>query len=252
MSSVIPRLRISIVIPAWNEGARLRELSGRLSALPAVREVIVALAGEAAPGFETPPGKVREVFFPSPNRGAQLHLGALAATGDVILFHHADSELEAAHLAALQAALEDAAIVGGAFARKFDARHPWLRWLQGLASIQQRFWGTLYGDQSVFVRREHYLALGGFRPIPLMEDVEFSRRLRRSGRVVLLGPPLGTSARRHAAQGAWRTSVQNGVLQLLYRIGVSPFRLHRWYYRELRERGIWRLIGRELILRREQ
>jgi GT2 family glycosyltransferase len=108
----------------------------------------------------------------------------------------------------------------------------------------------LYGDQSIFVRRDQYNALGGFPPIPLMEDVEFSRRLRRAGKIALLEPPLVTSARRHATQGSWRTSVRNGTLLLLHRIGVSPYRLHRWYYRELQNHSIVALIWRELICQR--
>ena len=147
--------------------------------------------------------------------------------------------------------MADPATVGGAFARAFDDRHPRLRWLQRLAAWQQERWGALYGDQSIFARRAHYERIGGYPPIPLMEDVAFSLQLRRSGRVRLLQPALATSSRRHAKQGSWRTSLRNGTLLLLYRIGVSPFRLHRWYYRELHHRSILALIWRELIFRKE-
>ena len=74
--------------------------------------------------------------------------------------------------------------------------------------------------------------IGGFAPIPLMEDMEFSRRLWRAGKVVVLDPPVETSTRRHVARGAWRTSIQNGLFIMLYQCGLSPHRLHRWYYRE--------------------
>jgi GT2 family glycosyltransferase len=98
--------------------------------------------------------------------------------------------------------------------------------------VRSRRGGTLYGDQSIFVRREVFLQLGGFAKIPLMEDVEFSRRLRAAGKIALLDPPTQTSARRHAGRGAWRTSVQNALFIVLYRFGVAPERLHRWYYRD--------------------
>jgi hypothetical protein len=76
-----------------------------------------------------------------------------------------------------------------------------------------------------------FRALGGFAPIPLMEDMEFSQRLRRAGRVAVLDPPVESSARRHASGGAWRTSLQNGLFIVLYKCGLSPRYLHRWYYR---------------------
>ena len=93
--------------------------------------------------------------------------------------------------------------------------------------------GTLYGDQSIFVRREVFLRMQGFAQIPLMEDVEFSKRLRAAGKLAILDPPVSTSARRHAKKGAWRTTIQNGLFILLYKFGVSPVTLHRWYYREV-------------------
>ena len=129
-------------------------------------------------------------------------------------------------------ALLDPTVICGAFYRKFDARHPRLRWLEKAARFLSRHGGTFFGDQSLFVRRETFAALGGFAPIPLMEDVEFSRRLHRAGKVVVLDPPMASSTRRHLSRGTWRTSIQNGLFILLYRCGVSPERLHRWYYRD--------------------
>ena len=167
-----------------------------------------------------------------PNRGAQFNLGAARSTGDALLFHHADSLLTAAHLDAIRRSLRDPAVIGGAFYRKFDDRHPRLLWLQAVARFLTRHGGSFFGDQSVFVRRETFAALGGFAPIPLMEDVEFTRRLRRAGQVVVLDPPVATSTRRHVDRGAWRTSIQNGLFILFYKCGVSPRRLHRWYYRD--------------------
>jgi hypothetical protein len=172
-------------------------------------------------------------FVPSPaaNRGEQLNLGAAVAGGDVIVFQHSDTDLENAHLAAIEAALADPQIIGGAFFRKFDGRHPRLMWLESVARFLTKHGGTLYGDQSIFVRRDVFIMLHGFAKIPLMEDVEFSRRLRAAGKIAVLDPPVQSSARRHLRKGAWRTSIQNGLFIVLYNLGVSPHRLHRWYYR---------------------
>ena len=110
-------------------------------------------------------------------------------------------------------------------------------WLESVARFLTRRGGTLYGDQSIFVRREVFQRLGGFAKIPLMEDVEFSRRLRAAGKIAVLDPPVASSGRRHLRKGAWRTSVQNGLFIVLYKLGVSPHRLHRWYYGEAKERA---------------
>lgn len=226
--------RLSVLIPAWNEHERLLQLLPDLVRLN-LHEIIVA---DASPHPAT--ARVIEesggLYLPAaaPNRGAQMNLAAGRATGDAFIFHHADSVLTAAHLAAVASALRDPAIIGGAFYRKFDRRHPGLLWLEGVGRFLTRNGGSFFGDQSIFVRRTIFEKLGGFAPIPLMEDMEFSRRLRRAGRVVVLDPPVESSQRRHAERGAWRTSFQNGLFIALYKIGLSPEILHRWYYQENR------------------
>ena len=225
------RLRISVVVPSWRDAENLAALLPRLSRLERVAQVIVVDAsgdGEA----ERIALSCGATFVPSPfpNRGEQLNLGAAAAMGDVIVFQHSDTDLENAHVAAIEAALSDPQVIGGAFFRKFDGRHPRLMWLESVARFLTRHGGTLYGDQSIFVRRNNFRTLRGFAKIPLMEDVEFSRRLRAAGKIAVLDPPVQSSARRHLRKGAWRTSIQNGLFIVLYNLGVSPHRLHRWYY----------------------
>lgn len=225
------RLKISVVVPSWRDTANLAVLLPRLSHLERLAETIVVDAsGEAEPERLALSNGATFVACPGPNRGEQMNLGAAAAGGDVIVFQHSDTDLEEAHLAAIETALADPAIIGGAFFRKFDGRHPRLMWLEAVARFLTRHGGTLYGDQSIFVRRDVFVQLGGFAAIPLMEDVEFSRRLRRAGKVAVLDPPVQSSARRHLRRGAWRTSIQNGLFIVLYKLGVSPHRLHRWYY----------------------
>lgn len=226
-------LRLSVLVPSWNDHAHLARLLPALVKLKTLHEVIVADASPhpaAARVVEACGG----IYLPAvqPNRGAQMNLAAARATGDVLVFHHADSILNEAHVAAIVRALRDPAVIGGAFYRKFDGRHSRLRRLEPVARFFTRHGGSFFGDQSVFVRRETFRALGGFAPIPLMEDMEFSRRLRRAGPVAVLDPPVESSSRRHAAQGAWRTSLQNGLFIVLYKCGLSPTHLHRWYYRK--------------------
>jgi rSAM/selenodomain-associated transferase 2 len=225
------RVRISVVIPSWRDAENLAALLPALSQLDRVVETIVVDAsGDAHSERIALACAATFVACAEPNRGEQMNLGAAAASGDVLVFQHSDTDLETAHIAAIEAALSDPKIIGGAFYRKFDGRHPRLMWLESVARFLTRHGGTLYGDQSIFVRRDVFLKLGGFAKIPLMEDVEFSRRLRSAGQVAVLDPPVRSSARRHLRKGAWRTSIQNGLFIVLYHVGVSPHRLHRWYY----------------------
>lgn len=226
-------LRLSVIIPSWKDHAILAQLIPQLVRLEGLDEVLVA---DASPDAET--AAIVEATggiylrASQPNRGQQMNHGAAHASGDVLVFHHADSVLCAAHLAAIRAALADPAVIGGAFYRKFDGRHSRLRCLEIIARFFTRNGGSFFGDQSMFVRREVFQSLGGFAPIPLMEDVEFSRRLRRAGRAVVLDPPLASSSRRHLRRGPWRTTIENALLIVLYRCGVSAATLHRWYYRD--------------------
>jgi rSAM/selenodomain-associated transferase 2 len=225
--------QLSVVIPCWNDARALAAILATLKSLDSVHEVIVAdasrdnecrsLANEAG---------VTVVVCDAPNRGAQMNAGAQLATGEVLLFQHADTELTQAHLNALLAAMCGAHTVGGAFHRKFDARHSALRWLEPMNRLLTRCGGTLCGDQSIFVRRSTFESLGGFAAIPLMEDVEFSRRLRRAGPITIIDRPIASSARHHLRRGAWRTSLRNAVMIALVRLGMSPQRLHAWYYRD--------------------
>lgn len=196
--------------------------------LASVHEVIIV---EAAANAELPiRANVKLLRCRRPSRGEQMNEGAAHATGDVLVFLHADTEIEAAHLAAIDRTTSNDSIIGGAFYRKFDERHPRLSWLDPLARFLTLNRGTLFGDQTVFVRRDVFEKLGGFADIPLMEDVEFSRRLRAAGRVAVLDPPIRTSPRHHLENGAWRTTIRNGIFLLLFKLGVRAETLHAIYY----------------------
>ena len=226
------RLRISVVVPAWRDAENLAVLLPALSRLDRITEIIVvdASSDDESERIALACGATC-IACPAPNRGEQMNLGAGATSGDVIIFQHSDTDLRGAHVDAVATALSDPQIIGGAFFRKFDGRHPRLMWLESVARFLTRHGGTLYGDQSIFVRREVFQKLGGFAKIPLMEDVEFSRRLRSAGKIIVLDPPVQSSARRHLRKGAWRTTIQNGLFIILYNFGFSPHKLHRWYYR---------------------
>jgi len=223
---------VSVIIPVWRENAVVLELVRTALQWPEVREIIVSAAEtDTTLRKECEAAGARWIEARAPNRGRQLNLGATLASGEWLLFQHADTELTRAHIQALAALTAQQEIAGGAFYRRFDERHPHCRVFEQFERWHNRTWGSLYGDQSLFVRRSQFAVLGGFADLPLMEDVEFSRRLRRSGKIALLDPAIASSPRKHLAEGAWMTTARNASLIFLYTLGVSPARLHAWYYR---------------------
>ena len=228
---------ISIIIPCWNDAHALQECLARIVPIVSQHEIIVADASttDACAAIARAFPSVRLIPCKLPNRGRQMNCGAAAANGDVLLFQHTDTELSADHLTAIERALQDPAIVGGAFHRRFDPRHRARQWLVPMVRRWQAWRKNFYGDQSIFVRRAHFQKLGGYATIALMEDLEFSVRLKRSGKVVLIDPPLLSSARRHRRHGKLRVTLENLAMIALFNLGVSPDTLHRWYYRKARQ-----------------
>lgn len=220
---------ISLIIPCWGDEEEAHVLAQRWAGHPLISEVIIAgVADDSLP--KRPDAGIKLCDTPQPNRGWQLNRGAELAVGDILLFHYVDSKLMEEHLDSLFRAMRLGDYVGGGFYRQFDERHPRLRWAEKLERWHCRAFGTVYGDQSLFVRRDHFNRIGGFASIPLMEDVEFSRRLRRSGKIIVLDPPMSSSAENQINQGAWRVTCRNLLFLLLYNLGMSPSTLHKWYY----------------------
>jgi hypothetical protein len=227
---------ISLIVPVWDDDDLLVGLMNRLPSSPQLLEWVVA-AVDPSPALREleDRGHIRLVACRIPSRGKQLNAGAAQAQGSVLCFHHADSELLPEHVSALVRVAADETVGGGAFHRRFDDRHVWMmRWAvvaRGLSAMA----GPLFGDQSIFVKADVFKRLGGFADIPLMEDVEFSSRLRRVTRVKLLDPPLSSSPRRFQSLGNWRSTLLNILFIALFYLGISPNILHRWYYQERRK-----------------
>lgn len=218
---------LSVVIPALDEAAILGDTLAALP--PGVTEVIVADGGSRDATRAIARAHGAGVVEATPGRGLQMNAGAGAARGSVLLFLHADTRLPEGAAEAIAAALADPAVVGGAFRLGIDSPDGFLRLVAGAANLRARLTGVAYGDQAVFVRREAFEALGGFPPIPIMEDVAFGRRLKRRGRVVLLRARVATSARRWERENPLYTTLRNTVLVSLFLLGVAPKRLARRY-----------------------
>jgi rSAM/selenodomain-associated transferase 2 len=228
-------LVVSIVVITLNESATIGPCLEHVSALlrdDGPGELMVSDGGsiDATPEIAARYGPV--VTAPR-GRALGLNAGAARAKGDVLLFLHADTRLPARALTAVRRAMDDAQVVGGRFRLRFDRRTPALRLTEAWINARDALVGGFTGDQAVFVRRETFERLGGYASIPLMEDLDFGRRLGRSGRVVRLAEAVITSARRWQRGGLLRTNVRMIVLRWLYYLGVPPTALAP-HYRDAR------------------
>src|SRR4029450_4659272 len=230
---------VALIVPVWRDDALVVDLIHRLEIDHAAAEWIVAAVqpSQSLRDLERT-GRIRLVACEKPSRGAQMNAGAKITRAALLCFHHADSELRPEHLASLVGAARTQEIIGGAFHRRFDDRRVWMTWWGRLLRRISKVAGPLFGDESVFVKTDVFRQLGGFADIPIMEDIDFSRRLRRLGPITLLDPPLWSSPRRFRRLVNARTLFVNTALIALFHLGVSPQRLHRWYYaRRYDDRG---------------
>ena len=163
----------------------------------------------------------------------QLNAGAQVATGDVLLFLHADTQLPSHFVRDVVAALADTDAVWGRFDIRFDAGGPFLRLIARLICWRSRMTRVGTGDQAIFVRRDAFEELGGFKERQLFEDIDLCRRLKRRGRMAIPRGVAITSSRRWREEGAIRTSLLMWALKLAYLAGVPSERLAR-VYRDVR------------------
>ena len=235
---------ISVVIPALNEESWILPSIFSVKGQSASVELIVVDGGSVDRTAELA-AEHATVISSARGRGIQMNAGANVASGQALLFLHADSRLHPGSLAGLERALEDPRVVGGTFTLRFDSG----RFPLGLYAFATRFRFRHfhYGDQGIFVRRSVFEDLGGFSEITLLEDVDFLRRLRRLGPTALLRLPVTTSARRFVSRGTVRQQLLNLGIVLAYSLGADPDRLARWYepHRAGLPRPLQTGVGRE-------
>ena len=163
-------------------------------------------------------------------RGAQMNAGAKVAEGKILLFLHADTRLPADALVKIERALAEPKIVAGAFNLGIDSERWFLKYIAMRANMRSRSNRIPYGDQAIFIRKTTFDQIGGYADIPIMEDIDLMRRLKKDGkRIRILKDKVMTSARRWEAEGPLVTTFRNQLLVLFYYLGVSPTRLARFY-----------------------
>lgn len=228
------KVTISVIIPTLNEERSLPKCLACLSA-SAPTEIIIVDGGstdrtlDLAQEFCARTTNAHVITAPR-GRASQMNEGTKASQGEVLLFLHADTQLPPQSERIVQSALTSPSVVGGRFDVRFDSSSLWSQIISAFMNRRSRLTGIATGDQALFVRREVFEALGGFSEIPLMEDIEFSRRLQQAGRIMALRSTVVTSFRRWDTQGPLRTILLMWTLRFLYWAGVSPHQLARVYY----------------------
>jgi len=222
---------ISIIIPALNEEMHLTRCIESLMAEGFSGEIIVTDSGSVDRTREIALRHTDVIVTDSPKgRGSKMNAGSAAAAGDILLFLHADTILEQGWSKELCSALEDPLVVGGAFSFSIDNPSPKYRLVEAWVRLRCRIFRLPYGDQAIFIRRNTFEKLNGYKEIPLMEDVDLVSRMKKMGRIAVLRKKAVTSGRRWVRKGLLRTAAINQMTLLMYHLGVSPERLARFYY----------------------
>ena len=224
--------RLSVIIPARNDAVSLNRTLDHLVGLAGISEaeIIVTASCDEEEGTKRAVADRARLLWPAKsNRAALLNAGAAVARGQVLFFLHADSFPPANAFELIYRSLSDERVVGGAFEHLFVERKWTLSMITWLNRIRYRFTRNYYGDQGLFVRTSVFHQMRGYKDLQLMEDLDFSQRLKKMGRSILIRTPLLTSGRRFLARGPWRTLLFVLWLLLLYTLRLDTQRYSkRW------------------------
>jgi rSAM/selenodomain-associated transferase 2 len=221
---------ISVVIPTLNEQSHVARALA-CSALPGVERIVVDGGSSDGTADEARRLGAEKVIHARAGRAHQMDAGYRAASGEVVLFLHADTSLDPGWSEALSRALADPAVAGGAFRLRFDGTGWLLRAVELGARLRARIGGLPYGDQALFVRKRTLDAAGGIAPVPIFEDLDLVRLIKRSGRLALLPLCARTSARRYGRNGALRQVLRNQAALASYFLRLPRARVAAWYRR---------------------
>ncbi|MEG3845798.1 TIGR04283 family arsenosugar biosynthesis glycosyltransferase [Microcoleus sp. herbarium19] len=226
--SETPNLKISIIIPVLNEANTIARVISTARHAENV-EIIVADGGSTDGTVEIAQDRADRAISTIPGRARQMNAGAAASTGDILLFLHADTLLPRGYDSLVRQALAKPSSAAGAFELEIDGPRLCLRLVETGVNWRSNFLQMPYGDQAIFLSSATFDKIGGFPDLPLMEDFEFVRRLKKQGRIEIVPLPVLTSARRWQQVGVLKTTIINQIVIIAYFLGVSPDRLAFWY-----------------------
>jgi len=226
-------VKVSVIIPVLNEESAIRE---KLPAMQWVREagheLIVVDGGSIDDSFGVSQIYTDTVITSSQGRAAQMNAGASIASGDVLLFLHVDTVLPENGINEIltRCSTDKGKQTWGRFDVRLSGSHFMFRIIETLMNFRSRISGIATGDQAIFINKELFERIGGYKEIPLMEDIEISRRLKKNSWPVCIQNRVITSSRRWESSGIFRTVFLMWRLRLSYWLGADPLRLAKQYY----------------------
>ena len=221
-------LKVSIIVPTLNEAQGLRDTLTQIQQL-CPHELIVSDGGSDDNTLKIAKKFTEHVVRGPAGRALQMNAGAQIATGDIFIFLHADSRIEPASYEKMLHSLRSSEKIGGAFSLCIDSDKWSLRLITRLANLRSKFFGMAYGDQAFFVKNSTFQQMNGFAEFPICEDIDFFKRLRKLGPVILLKEKSLTSPRRWMKEGIWFTTLRNILIMILFKLGFPPRILTKWY-----------------------
>ncbi|MBI1243263.1 MAG: glycosyltransferase [Nostoc sp. RI_552] len=228
MTQLIADIKISIIIPTFNESENIQ--AAIASTEPSINvELIVVDGGSKDNTVSIAQSLGVKVISSPPGRATQMNAGAIAATGDILLFLHADTRLPSGFDDMIRTALQQPKSIAGAFCLRIDAPCWSLRWVEKGVTWRSRFCQMPYGDQAIFLTKEVFYKIGMFPNLPIMEDFQLIRRLKHTGKIIIIPVPVVTSARRWLKKGVLYTTMLNQIVIIAFFLGVSPRRISCWY-----------------------
>jgi rSAM/selenodomain-associated transferase 2 len=231
---------LSIIIPVFNETACIKEMMSHLCSLSFAGDTEIIVVDGNPDGNtiksmeENGSGKVKvKKILSAEGRGVQMNSGASIAEGDILLFLHVDTFIGQKALEKIYMVFNHYDVIGGAFDFRINSERKIFRIIEKTASLRSRITRIPYGDQAVFIKKDYFNQIGGFSPIPIMEDVELMSRIKRRGdKIKILSDTVQTSSRRWEEEGVLFCTLRNWMLTILYFFGVSPDKLSRFYQAE--------------------
>ena len=221
-------MKTSIIIPTLNEARYLSETLAQIQQLSS-HEIIISDGGSNDNTLKIASKFTQNLIKGSAGRALQMNAGAQVATGDLLLFLHADSYIERASYQKMLAAMKKTEVLGGAFSLLIDSDRWALQIINQFANLRSRYLGRAYGDQAFFVKKHVFQEMKGFTEFPICEDLDFYKRLKFLGPVVLLKEEVLTSPRRWINEGIWFTTIRNILIATLFELGFPPRILTKWY-----------------------
>jgi rSAM/selenodomain-associated transferase 2 len=221
-------MKISIVIPTLNEAANLPQTLAGLTPNQDI-EIIIADGGSEDDTCAIAQRLGAKTMQTAPGRSRQMNQAANQATGEILLFLHADTKLPAGWQSWVEQTLNNPLVIAGAFELAIDSPQRSLRWVEWGVKVRSRLFQLPYGDQAIFLRAATFRSLGGFPDLGIMEDFVLVRRLQRLGKIAIVPVAVQTAARRWEQVGVVQTTLINQAMILGFYLGISPQRLRRWY-----------------------